>query len=156
MRWKRYVITFLATALVGLVIRKYASGVVGDLFGQDAFGLKFLGSRLLLPMLLAAVVGYLLPKGFFLWVIAVMSLHPLEEARQTGWANEWGAFGSSGIGDSELLGLIFVPLMMLALLAFVCTIASALGVGLRLLWWRYRGESVGSRLGLASDGSDPA
>jgi hypothetical protein len=141
-QWKKYVLAFLVVAIVGLAVTIYAPAAVGELFGVNAFSLKFLSSSLLPPALVAAVAGYVLPKGFFLWGVAVIFLHPLVEAWQTHRANAGGAFGPSGIGDEQILGLALVLVMMLTGYAFACTVAVALGAGLRLLWWRLRGESL--------------
>jgi len=95
-------------------------------------------------------------QGVFLWGFAVVLLHPLAEARQTQRANEWGAFGPSGIGDPELMGLILVYVAILSVFAVVFTVAAAIGAGLRLLWWRLRGEPALARLGLTSGNNDAA
>ncbi len=133
MQRKKYIVAFLVVAILGLAVRIYTPVVVGELFGTNAFGLKFLGSRLLLPAIVAAVAGYVLPKGFFLWGVGVVFLHPLVEVWQTHRANEGGAFGPSGIGDGQIFGLALLLVMMLTVYAFACTAAAALGAGLRLL-----------------------
>ncbi len=151
MRWKRYAVAFLVMAVAGLAVRVYAPAIIGEMFGEGEFGLRFFSSRLLLPALVAVVAGYLLPKGFFLWGLAVISLHPLVEAWKTRLADAGGAFGPSGIGNEQLLGLAFVLVMMLLVYALACTLAAALGAGLRLLWWWIRGESVSGKLGMTSE-----
>jgi hypothetical protein len=79
----------------------------------------------------------------------------LVEVWQTHRANEGGAFGPSGIGDEQIFGLALLLVMMLTVYAFACTAAAALGAGLRLLWWRLRGEPIGARLGIFSGSNDP-
>lgn len=150
-RWKVYILAFLVAAVLGLTVRIYAPVVIGELFGANAFGLKFLGSKLLLPALVALVVGYILPKGFYLWGIAAILLHPLVEASSINRALEGGVLESSELGSLTVVTAITLIVNM-----GLCTIAAALGAGLRLLWWRLRGESVRGRLGISSGSSDPA
>jgi hypothetical protein len=91
-RWKIYALVFLATAIAGLAIRMYGQDIVIELFGEGWFILTFLAPTLILPAFVAAVVGYVLPRGFFLWGIAVIFLHPLVEAWQTHLASAGGGF----------------------------------------------------------------
>ena len=155
MRWRKYALAFLATALAGLVAWVLTTpAVAGRLLGDAAYVaaysfplFRYFGMPLL--ALVAVLVGYLLPKGFFLWGIALVSLRPIVEAWQTSWADSQGAFGPSGLDGSQLAGLLFVQVTILVVTVIVCTAAAALGAGLRLLWWWIRGESVQSRLGIA-------
>ncbi len=150
--WRRkYALAFLATALVGLAIRVYTQNIVTGLFGAEPgevlFTLLPVIEGLFLPALVALLVGYVLPKGFFLWGIAVVLLHPLNQALWINRALEAGVIESSGLG-----GLVVVETTFLLLFAGACTGAAALGAGLRLLWWWLRGESIGG-LGTASNGA---
>lgn len=126
-RWKRYALAFVAAALAGLAARVYGPSVAEELFRREAFRFVLFAPGMLLSALVATVVGYIFPKGFFLWGFAVVLLHPLAEARQTQRANEWGAFGPSGIGGSELVGLILVYVAILSLFAVAFTGAAAIG-----------------------------
>lgn len=154
-RRKEYVLAFLAAALAGLAIRVYALNVVVGLFGAEPGDRLFIFlpevRGLLVPALIALLVGYVLPKGFFLWGIAVVLLHPLVEAV---WINR--ALGAGVVASSELSGLIIITATEIIVFMVLCTIAAALGAGLRLLWWRFRGESVRGRLGMFSGSNDPA
>jgi hypothetical protein len=155
-------LAFLAVALAGLAVLVVSTpSVAGRLFGQEAFvaSYSFPLFRIFgMPLLaiVTAVAGYLSPRGFWLWGIAAVSLRPVLEAWKASRANSLGAFGSLGIGESELLGLALVIAMIIFTSAVVCTVAAALGAGLRLLWGRLRGESVRDRLGIASEGDGPA
>lgn len=146
-RRKAYVLAFLVAAVLGLAARVYGRDVVVVLFGEGLFNLTFVVPRLLLPALVALLVGYVLPKGFFLWGVAVLLLHPIAEASAVDLALDAGV-----ISSSDLSGLLVVTAITLVVFMALCTVAAALGAGLRLLWWRVRGESVRGRLGVASEG----
>lgn len=131
--------------MLGLAARVYGRNITVVLFGEGSFDLTFIVPRLLLPALIALLAGYVLPRGFWLWGGAAVLLHPLAEAASTNRALEAGV-----VDSSELGGLLVVTVVTLIVYAVLCTIAAALGAGLRLLWWRLRGEPVGARLGLSS------
>jgi hypothetical protein len=57
-------------------------------------------------------------------------------------------FGTADPDAGQILGLVFVDLMVLVALTVTCTISAATGAGLRLLLWRLRGESLAEKLGL--------
>ncbi len=155
---KRGIIVFLATAVVGLAVWAVSTpSVIGRLFGEGAYVaayshplLRFFGLPLL--AIVVAVAGYLSPRGFWLWGIAVVFLHPVARARQTERANSLGAFGSSGTEGLQLLGLALVTAMIIFELAVACMIAAALGAGLRLLWWWLRGKPIGRPGAASGDG----
>ena len=137
MRWGRYALTFLVAAATGAVVwviftpAPLFSGVVyrGTAPAYpllEPFGLPLLVS-------VAAVAGFLLPRGFWLWGVAVVSSRPLVEALLMGEHSPGAMFGFSWI---------FFEVMLLLPVVIMCTVAAALGAGSRLLWSRLRGRSV--------------
>ncbi len=148
--WRKYVLTFLVLAVVGLIVRMYGRGVVAGLLGEGLFYPTFFIPRLFLPALAGAVAGFVLPKGFLLWGIAVVILQPIAEGLSISRALEAGVIESSQLG-----GLVFFEVIMLVMLMLACTVAAVLGAGLRLLWWRLRGESVRGKLGISYGSNDP-
>ena len=145
MWWKRYVLAFLVTALVGLVVRAYSAAVVPELFGWGSYALTSFVPSLILPTLVAAAAASLLPKGFPLWGVAAIFLHPPVGVFSTNNALEAGVIESSELGS-----LAVAEVVVFAMLALACKVASASGAGLRLLWWRFSGEPLGDMLGMSS------
>jgi len=64
-----------------------------------------------LSALVAAVAGYLLPKGFWLWGVAVISLYPVLFATLTAYGinqrllEAWSLSGLMLVGVAVLVGL---------------------------------------------------
>ena len=83
---RRGVLVFEAAAVAVLAVWALSTlSVAGKLFGEGAsvaaysFPLfRFFGMPLL--AMVAAVAGYLSPRGFWLWGIAVVTLRPMAEA----------------------------------------------------------------------------
>lgn len=154
-RRKKYVLVFLATALAGLAVRVYAHSLIVGLSGAEPGDLLFALTteigRLVLPALVALLVGFILPKGFFLWGIAVVLTHPLYELMWNNRALE------AGVLESSELNKLFLgqTIQIVFFVAPLCTVTAAPGAGLRLLWWWMRGESVRGRLGMFSESNNP-
>ena len=129
---RRTVLTFLATALAGLVVSaRSTTRVMMTLFGPPAFSplFDFLISDFGLPLIVVAgVAGYISPRRFWLWGLAAVCLRPVVIVLSTLPAVRVGV-----IGPSDYLGLVVVYAMFLSMLAALCTAGSGAGVGLRLL-----------------------
>ena len=139
----------MVMALAGLAVAVLSTLLLAvRLLGEEALVATFL--RLPLSALVAAVAGYLLPKGFWLWGIATVSLDPLL------FATIPHGSGERLLKAWSLSELILVSAAILVGLVTIHTIAAALGAGSRLLWWRLRGESVRDRLGISSEGEASA
>lgn len=139
----RYAIAFAALILAGAVVWALSTPAVAvNLFGDAGYEAAysspvygFLGLPLLaLPPL---VGGFALPKGFFLWGAAV-ALPYLPGAVVTYlMAGAEATFMTPDPGAGQVFGLVFVDVMMFFGLALVCTVAAAIGAGIRaLVWWR--------------------
>jgi hypothetical protein len=136
-RWGLYVLAFLVVAVAGAVVwaiftpALLFSGVVYHEIAPAYPLLEPLGLPLLASV--AAVAGFLLPRGFWLWGVAVVSSRPLVEFLIMGEQSPWAMFGFS---------VVAFEAMLLLPVAVVCTLVAALGAGSRLLWRRLRGRSV--------------
>lgn len=75
MRRRRWVLIFLATALAGLAVRQLYIPAEG----RSIPWILFVFWQLPLTMLVAAVAGYVSPRGYWLWGIAAACLGPVEE-----------------------------------------------------------------------------
>lgn len=149
----RYVVVFWALVLAGLVIWALSTpAVAGSLFGdtgyEAAFGFPlyaFLGLPLLaLPPLIA---GFVLPKGFFVWGVALVLAYPPGAVWIYLNAGAETTFLTSEPGAGQVLSLALAELMVFLVLAFFCTAASGVGAGARyLILWR-RGRLGQSPLG---------
>ncbi len=139
--------TFLATTLTGLVLWALSRPMVaGALFGSQAYEVFFSGPFLVffgplpLAVLVAAIAGYVSPRRFWLWGLAVVLLRPVLDvllyfnpARQAGV-----------IGLSEYIGLAVIEVMIFMSLVALCTAGSGAGAGLRLLVRRTSQRSSGA------------
>jgi hypothetical protein len=136
-RWARYVLASMVVAAAGAVVwvvftpAPLFSGVVYREIAPAYPLLEPLG----LPLLafVAAVTGFLLPRGLWLWGVAAVSSRPLIEVILMGEQSPWSIFGFS---------TALFEVMLLLHAAVVCTVAAALGAGSRPLWGRLRGRSV--------------
>ena len=139
----RYVIAFVVLALAGAVVWVLSTPAVavnffGDVGYEAAYRSPvygFLGLPLLaLPPMIA---GFALPKGVLLWGAAV-ALPYLPGAVVTYlMAGAEATFMTPDPGAGQILGLVFVQVMMFLGLALACTVAAAIGAGVRaLVWWR--------------------
>ena len=141
----RHVIAFVMLAFAGAVVWLLSTPAVAvNFFGEAGYEAAyrspvygFLGLPLLaLPPLVA---GFALPKGFFLWGAAV-ALPYLPGAVVTYlMAGAEATFMTPDPGAGQVLGLVFVDVMMFLGLALVCTVAAGVGAGLRAIFWWRRG-----------------
>lgn len=137
---------FLLAAVAGLAVWVFSTPAIsGKLLGEAAYEatythplLAFFGLPLLAAIAFGA--GSVSPRGFWLWGVAIVSLHSLAYVWLTIWTSSRGAFGPEGIGPRQILSLAFVEILMLIALATACTVGSAAGAGLRFLWLKLRGE----------------
>lgn len=154
MQKRKWVLASLATAVVGLVIWIFATpAIAGELFGREAYEaayswpiFRFFGLPSL--ALVSAVVGYIFPRGFWLWGITVVCLHPVANIVLDLYQQSRGAFGPSGLETPEVMGLVFVRVMIFVVLAVLCTFSASMGAALRLLikrWSRGAGTTSESR-----------
>jgi hypothetical protein len=65
-------------------------------------------------------------------------------------------FEPTGLGGPQIAFLAIESAITIMVLAVACMLAAVLGAGLRLLWWRLRGESVRGRLGISSENNGTA
>ena len=154
MRLKGNALVFLVVLLAGLAVWAVSTpAVAGRLLGGAAYRaaysfplLSFFGlPLLLLPPLVAS---FALPRGSLVWGMAAV----LPYAPGTVWlltrAGPEVTFGTADPGAGQILGLVFVNLLLLIALTVACAISAAAGAGTRMLLWRLRGESVAEKLGL--------
>lgn len=146
----RYVIAFVALALIGLG----AWAITAPPSTPNLFAFGHSGFPLL--ALAAAVAGYLLPKGFPLWGVAVVCLHPVADAGFAAWLGPRFMLVPEKLTGTEVIGLALVLLGKSVLFAVASTLTATLGAGMRLLRWRLRGESVRGMLGMSSGSSRDA
>jgi hypothetical protein len=141
----RYVVVFWELVLAGLVIWALSTPAVAViLFGEAAYEAAyssplygFLGLPLLaVPPLIA---GFVLPKGFFMWGVATVLPHLVGAAWTFPWSRAEAevVFMTPNPGAGQILGLVFVELMIFISLVLVCTVSSGIGAGARyLILWR--------------------
>ncbi len=98
----------------------------------------------LTTVLVAAVAGYVSPRGFWLWGFAAVFLWSVEQVFTMRYAASYGV-----IGPSDYPGLAVVVAVMFVTFVVVCTAGSGAGAGLRLLvrW-------LSGRFGTASEGEE--
>ena len=142
-------LVFLLSAVAGLVVWVFSTPAAsGKLFGGAAYEaaythplLSFFGLPLLIAI--ALVAGFVSPRGFWLWGVAAVFLQPFAYAWLTVWTSSQGVPGTGENSIFQLLSLAFVTALILFALAIACTGGSAVGAGLRLLWWKLRGRQIG-------------
>ncbi len=141
MPWKSYVPTVPLAVAAGFVVWSFRAPIAFWLFGEavlsvyklplfDMFGLPAL-------LIIGFIAGCASPKGFWLWGLATNLLQPPAEVALPVHQVSRGEFM-----PSDLPGLIFVTIAIFTVNTAACTVVSALGASLRLLWWRLRGEQI--------------
>lgn len=139
----RYGLVFAALALAGLAVWAVSTPAMAVLlFGESGYEAAysspvygFLGLPLLaLPPLIS---GFVLPKGFFLWGVAAVLAYVPGGLWTYLNAGPEVTFQTPDPGSGQILGLVFVEVAMIFVLAIVCTAAAGVGAALRaLVWWR--------------------
>lgn len=151
MQKRKWVLASLATSVVGLAIWALATpAIAGELFGRGAYEaayswpiFRFFGLPSL--ALVSAVVGYIFLRGFWLWGIALVCLHPVANIVLDLYQRSRGVFGPSGLETPEVMRLVFVRVVIFVVLALICTFSAAIGAALGLLIKRRsRGSEVTS------------
>lgn len=82
--------------------------------------------------LLALAAGFVSPRGFYLWGIAVVLTHPFAALALTSYRQAEGADIVRG-GAQGWAGYAFVLVLLAFTTATLATVLSAMGAGLRLL-----------------------
>ena len=118
---------FLLLVLLGLGVWVLRVPFLGEAFHTGE----------LLYALLALMAGFVLPRGFYLWGIAVVIAHPIAAVALTAYQQAQGADIVRG-GAVGWLGFAFVLVIMTLPAAVLATIFSAMGAGLRVLSGRLR------------------
>lgn len=129
---------FFLIGLLGLgawAFRVAAAPVVGSDWPKD--GLFFLldqafDTGVALYALLALTSGFVAPKGFYLWGIAIVPSHPFAALALTAYRESQG-FDIVRGGAEGWVGYAFVLVMMTFATAMLITALSAAGAGLRTL-----------------------
>jgi hypothetical protein len=105
---------------------------------------------LLATVLVAAVAGYVSPRGFWLWGLAAACLRSVEQVLQQTyfWYFRYPYLPSDVQGQangppdySVYVVLLLVETITFLMLAVVCTVSASAGAGLRLLVRRLSGRS---------------
>jgi hypothetical protein len=124
---RRTILTFLVTALAGLAV--WVLGLELDF--RLPLHLTFFGPPLvvLVAALVAAVAGYVSPRYFWLWGLAVVCLRPVAVA----FLLFYPAAHAGVIGPNDFVGLAFGEVMFFVSFMILCTVGSAAGAGLRRL-----------------------
>ena len=131
----RWIFGFSLTAVLGLVIWLFTfpariserlDVVWTLLYGQNGPVLSpFFTAGIPIMLVVSTIVGYLLPKGFWLWGIAVVSLQPVPLTVVT--------YSESVGGLTKLILYLIASVILSLLLAVPCTLGSFLGAALSSL-----------------------
>lgn len=140
---RRYGLAFSALVLAGAVVWGFSTpAAAGILLGEAGYEAAyssplygFIGLPLLaLPPL---IVGFLLPRGFFLWGVASVLAYLPGAVWTYLNAGPEVTFLTPDPSIGQILGLVFVEFVMFVSLALVCTVAAGIGAALRaFVWWR--------------------
>ncbi len=161
MRRRRWILAFLAVALAGLAVRQLSASMtfVAQFFDPQDYEATFsstlfwgltLFGPLLATVLVAAVAGYVSPRGFWLWGLATACLRPVEQIFQQiyFWYFRYPYLPSDVQEQANeppdysfYVVLLIVETMTFLLLAVACTVSASAGAGLRLLVRRLSGRS---------------
>lgn len=128
----RQAIVFLLLVLLGLGAWAFRipAGIHFNpplLLLDDAFD-----TGVILYALLALAAGFLVPRGFYLWGVAIVLSHPFAALTLTAYQQSHGADIVRG-GVEGWVGYAFVLVAMTMTTAVLTTVLSAAGAGLRLL-----------------------
>lgn len=162
MRRRKWILTFLATALAGLAVRQliafgtFFKGLLFHLPGYDDAGGSLSQSALqeqiladwwltvwgppLATVLVAAVAGYVSPRRFWLWGLAAVCLRPVEVVLLEILPLFYLGF-QGVVGPPHYALLLLFETVTFLMLAVTCVVSASAGAGLKLLVRRPSGRS---------------
>ena len=137
--WKEAAV-FLVLAVAGCVLWFAASpGVTSVLFGVCpgpwSPNLPFVSAASVACGVVALAGGFVFPRGFYLWGIALALHSPFTQGLSV-YVMEREGVGLVG-GTRGLVGFAMITAVLIAFAAFCYTVLSAIGVGARLLIGRF-------------------
>lgn len=133
---RKWAITFATITIAGLVLWLLASPaiavqVLGDGFYANAFPF-FSDYEIPLLAIIAAMAGYFMPRGFWLWGLAAVSLRLVANLVFTFHLGLSGLLEPS-FGIEEAAGYVLLEIIIQTVVATICTAASLAGASLRWL-----------------------
>ena len=145
----RQAIVFVLLALMGLGLWAFSVYVApyfnqsGSLSQPGSLFAEALNTGVVYYALLALVSGFVLPKGFYLWGIAIVLTHPFAVLIEAAYFQSQGVVEIVRGGVMGWVGYAVVLVMLTAATAVLTTMLSTAGVGLRLLLDLLRNRSSG-------------
>jgi hypothetical protein len=127
----RQAVFFVLLVLLGLGVWAFRIPA-GFFFNPPGVLDQAFDTGVILYALLALVSGFVLPRGFYLWGVAVVITHPFAALALAAYQQAQGADIVRG-GAQGWVGFAFVLVMMTFTTAMLTTMLSATGAGLRLL-----------------------
>ena len=122
---------FLLLVLLGLGVCAFMVAAAPS-FDPPGFLDEAFDTGVALYALLALASGFAVPKGFYLWGVAIVLTHPFAALALAAYRHAQGADIVLG-GAQGWVGFAFVLVLMTFTTAMLTTMLSAMGAGLRLL-----------------------